>query len=80
MPHCDKPAVEAMTDHSTQGDAGDSGEQVRPVGPEPVAAGSDGGDARTAAYEQEGVVVLYDTENPLAWIEAGNTVEVGQMA
>lgn len=40
--------------------------------------GSDGLDA-TGAYETAGEVVLYDTEQPLAWIQADNAVELAEM-
>jgi hypothetical protein len=32
--------------------------------------------ARVEAYDDEGGVVLYDAENPLAWIQSENTVRV----
>ena len=52
-----------------------------------VDSGDDSGDpsverdgvATTEAYEQGGVVVLYDAENPLAWIETDDPVQVEQM-
>ncbi|WP_255475209.1 hypothetical protein [Halapricum sp. CBA1109] len=31
-------------------------------------------------YESDDGVVLYDAENPLAWIEADTTVEIAEMA
>lgn len=68
-----------MTDRETQGDTVDSTDDSRSVGPEQAAGESDR-IACTAAYEQDGLVVFYDTENPLAWIEADSTVEVGRMA
>lgn len=39
---------------------------------------SDGLEA-TGAYETAGGVVLYDTEEPLAWIQADNAVELTEM-
>jgi len=30
----------------------------------------------TGVYDDDGAVVLYDTENPLAWIEGDNAVEM----
>ncbi|MFW5973884.1 MAG: DUF7331 family protein [Natrialbaceae archaeon] len=39
---------------------------------------NDGLDA-TGAYETGGEVVLYDTEEPLAWIQADNAVELTEM-
>lgn len=32
--------------------------------------------AAVGAYEEGGDVVFYDTENPLAWIQAGETVRL----
>ncbi|PSP50180.1 hypothetical protein BRC67_09805 [Halobacteriales archaeon QH_3_68_24] len=67
-----------MTD-PTQGDGADGVERsgVPNVRANPV----DGeGVAATGAYEQDGQVVIYDTENPLAWIEAGEAVELERMA
>jgi len=39
-------------------------------------AASEGSDAieTTEAYETDDGVVLYDAENPLAWIQSGKTV------
>lgn len=67
-----------MTDHSAQDDAVDRAADSA-VGP----AVEPNGDAEigcTAAYEQDDVVVFYDSENPLAWIEADSAVAVDQMA
>jgi hypothetical protein len=36
--------------------------------------------AATEAYETETGVVLYDSENPLAWIQADNACVVQKMA
>lgn len=33
----------------------------------------------TGAYETAGGVVLYDTEEPLAWVQADNAVELAEM-
>ena len=33
----------------------------------------------TGAYETEDAVVLYDTENPLAWIQGSNAVALEEM-
>jgi hypothetical protein len=33
----------------------------------------------TGAYEAEDAVVLYDTENPLAWIQGSNAVALEEM-
>lgn len=35
--------------------------------------------ACTEAYEQDDVVVLYDADNPLAWVEADTAVRVDRM-
>lgn len=32
------------------------------------------------AYEEDDIVVFYDTENPLAWLQAGKTVRLEEMA
>jgi hypothetical protein len=40
------------------------------------------GDGRleaTGVYETAGDVVLYDTENPLAWVESDTAVELSEM-
>lgn len=39
----------------------------------------DGALDATGAYEAEDAVVLYDTENPLAWIQATNAVALEEM-
>jgi hypothetical protein len=39
-------------------------------------AGEDESVARVEAYDDEDGVVLYDAENPLAWIQAKSTVRV----
>ncbi|WP_254822715.1 MULTISPECIES: DUF7331 family protein [Haloglomus] len=36
--------------------------------------------ATTEAYETDSGVVLYDAENPLAWIQADNACQVQEMA
>ena len=33
----------------------------------------------TGAYEDEEGIVLYDTENPLAWVQATDAVELDEM-
>ncbi|MEF8852541.1 MAG: hypothetical protein V5A28_09000 [Haloarculaceae archaeon] len=68
-----------MTDPS-QGDGTDS---VDSPGVPDVRSnvGAEGeGVAPTEAYEQDGQVVIYDTENPLAWIEAAEAVDLERMA
>jgi hypothetical protein len=37
------------------------------------------GIASTEAYEQDDLVVLYDAENPLAWVEADTAVRIQRM-
>jgi len=37
------------------------------------------GIACTEAYEHDDVVVLYDADNPLAWVEADTAVRVDRM-
>lgn len=66
-----------MTDHGKRDDAVDSGDDRADVG---LDSGADDGIACTEAYEQGDVVVLYDAENPLAWIEADSAVQVERMA
>jgi hypothetical protein len=51
----------------------------RSDGESPPAAGAGDEDdavARVEAYDDEDGVVLYDAENPLAWIQATRTVRV----
>ncbi len=69
-----------MTDHS-QRDGADSVDSpnVPDVRSNPVGARGEGV-APTEAYEQDGQVVIYDTENPLAWVEAGEAIDLEQMA
>jgi len=66
-----------MTD-PTQGDGADS---ETPGVPDVRSNPVDGeGVAATEAYEQDGQVVIYDTENPLAWIEASEAMDLERMA
>ncbi|ELZ25496.1 hypothetical protein C475_10709 [Halosimplex carlsbadense 2-9-1] len=67
-----------MTDHATRPGEADSAEsqpsadvRVAPADPEGVAA--------TDAYEVDGGVVLFDTENPLAWVESDDALSLGRM-
>jgi len=39
-------------------------------------AGSDAVDAGVEAYEDDGNVVIFDAANPLAWVEASQTVRL----
>lgn len=59
--------MEDQTDTQTEGSATDTNE-------------SEDGLGATGVYETAGDVVLYDTEHPLAWIEADNAVELSEMA
>jgi len=43
---------------------------------ESLPAGEEEAVARVEAYDDEDGVVLYDAENPMAWIEADRTVRV----
>lgn len=38
-----------------------------------------GGLNATGVYETAGEVVLYDTEQPLAWVQADNAIELAEM-
>ncbi len=49
----------------------DSEVSTRPVEPEAVAA--------VGAYKEDDDTVFYDTENPLAWVQADRTVKVEEM-
>lgn len=72
-----------MTDYTTRrggigserGDAaGDTPGGVR------AAPGDTEGVAATDAYELDDSVVLFDIDNPLAWVEADDAVSLGRMA
>lgn len=43
-------------------------------------AGADHGAVAVEAYETDGNVVLFDAENPLAWLEAGSAVSLQEFA
>ena len=68
-----------MTDHTTRRGVLDSGDS-EPSADVRVAPADTDGVAATDAYEVEGGVVLFDVENPLAWVEADDTIALGQMA
>lgn len=68
-----------MTDHATRRDVLDSGESGAPADVR-VAPADPAGVATTDAYEVEDGVVLFDTENPLAWVEADDALPLGRMA
>jgi hypothetical protein len=65
-----------MTDRWRRDSTVDSGGNSGIVGPD---VPTDGDVDCTEAYEQDDLVVLYDAENPLAWIEADSAVEVETM-
>lgn len=46
----------------------------------PDATGEDGALDATGVYETASGVVLYDTEEPLAWVQADNAVRPTDMA
>jgi len=56
-----------MSDHASGPGRGDSADAERP-NREQEALGS------IEAYEEDDTVVLYDADNPLAWVEATRTV------
>lgn len=64
---------EAMTDHPTQSES-----RVEAPGVRSEPAVSEG-IASTDAYEVDDGTVLFDVENPLAWVEADRTVPVARM-
>ncbi|WP_123537415.1 DUF7331 family protein [Halosimplex salinum] len=68
-----------MTDHTTHGSQVDSGESEPAADVRTVPADTEGV-ASTDAYEVEDGVVLFDVENPLAWVEADDAIALGQMA
>lgn len=69
-----------MTDPS-QGDGTDSVDSPDVPDVRSNTVGAEGeGVAPTEAYEQDGQVVIYDTDNPLAWIEASEAVDLERMA
>jgi hypothetical protein len=49
----------------------DTEPSTQPVEPEAVAA--------VGAYEEDDDIVFYDTENPLAWVQADRAVELEEM-
>jgi hypothetical protein len=55
------------TDAPTEGQRGETGEH------------SDGALDATGAYETSSGVVLYDSEEPLAWVQADNAVTLEEM-
>ena len=68
-----------MTDHTTRRDVLNSGDS-EPSADVRVAPVDTDGVASTDAYEVEDGVVLFDIENPLAWVEAGDALALEQMA
>lgn len=65
-----------MTDHTRRRDVLDSGESDADVR---AAPGDTVGVAATDAYEVDDGVVLFDVENPLAWVEADDAIALGKM-
>lgn len=51
----------------------DSEVTVRSAAPEPEAV------AAVGTYEEDDDTVFYDTENPLAWVQADQTVDLEEM-
>ncbi|WP_415382515.1 hypothetical protein [Halosimplex sp. TS25] len=68
-----------MTDHTTQRDVLDSGDSESTAGVRAAPADTVGV-AATDAYEVDDRVVLFDVENPLAWVESDDALALGQMA
>ena len=73
-----------MTDHTTRrnldpGEGVECGETSGPASLRAAPADTEGV-ATTDAYEVEDGVVLFDIENPLAWVEADDAVPLGRMA
>lgn len=48
--------------------------------PSPDATPSAFGDDTVEAYEDDGNVVFYDAENPLAWVEATRAIDLDEHA
>ncbi|WP_436923936.1 DUF7331 family protein [Halosimplex amylolyticum] len=67
-----------MTDHTTRRDVLDSGDS-EPTADVRAAPADTVGVAATDAYEVDDGVVLFDVENPLAWVEADDALALGQM-
>lgn len=67
-----------MTDSTTRRDEVDSAESDAPADLRALPAET-AGVASTDAYEVDGGVVLFDVENPLAWVEADEALELEQM-
>jgi hypothetical protein len=51
----------------------DSEVTARPAAPEPESV------AAVGTYEEDDDTVFYDTENPLAWVQADRTVQLEEM-
>jgi hypothetical protein len=62
-----------MTEGTDGTDLGSSDSKSRGSAAEPEAI------AAVGAYEEGDDVVLYDTENPLAWVQAGTSVDIAEM-
>lgn len=70
MPWCVIPKYEAMVDETR------SPREVQRA----ETSQSDGALDATGVYEIAAGVVLYDTEEPLAWVQADNAVSLEEMA
>ncbi|AUX10182.1 hypothetical protein AArcSl_2562 [Halalkaliarchaeum desulfuricum] len=62
-----------MTTHSDDGSKLDRS-------PSPLAELSAWADDTVEAYEDDGNVVFYDAENPLAWVETTRALDLGNCA
>ena len=69
-----------MTDHSRRRTEADSGDESRGVGAVRAAPADSDGVAATDAYEVDDGVVLFDIDNPLAWVEADDAIQLSRMA
>lgn len=68
-----------MTDHSTRWSQVDSGEDSRGVEVVRATPADSEGVSATDAYEVDDGVVLFDIDNPLAWVEADDAVSLSRM-
>jgi hypothetical protein len=69
-----------MTDRARRGDEVDSVVESEADGDVDPGVDVDREDVRTGAYEVDDGIVVYDIENPLAWVEADAAVDVERMA
>jgi len=68
-----------MTDQPSSRGEADSGDSHEAVAVRPAPEESTGV-AATDAYEVDDGVVLFDVDNPLAWVEADAAVSLSRMA